>query len=217
MAIVSRNASGRISGAGAGTVSTTISLRDITTAVSSRGGLNRSARRRKNRRLARGTETVSVWTMRRRRGRVSICIGRVRISVSASSSVEESPCTPSPTGIRSVCSTESGNGGSWSESGSGGNESDRGGSESAGDRVSAGDTVPGRLSDDDSISARMFFSSRLAVAPPRIERKRLVVRRSLSASSRTMLSRRIVCSESPRPVSVRSESIRLRTVRNSWR
>lgn len=159
--------------------------------------------------------------MRRRRGRVSICIGRVRISVSASSSVEVSPCTPSPTGIRSVCSTESGSGGNWSESGSGGNwsESDRGGnwSESAGSRVSAGDTVPGRLSGDDSINARMFFSSRLAVAPPRIERKRLVVRRSLSASSRTMLSRRIVCSESLRPVSERSESIRLRTVRSSWR
>ena len=150
---------------------------------------------------------------------MSICIGRVRISVSASSSVEESPCTPSPTGIRSVCSTESGNGGSWSESGSGGSwsESDKGGSESAGDRVSAGDTVPGRLSDDDSISARMFFSSRLAVAPPRIERKRLVVRRSLSASSRTMLSRRIVCSESSAAVSPRSESIRPRTVRRGGR
>ena len=111
MAIVSRNASGRIACAGAGTVSTTISLLDITTAVSSRGGLNRSARRRKKRRFARGTETVSVWTMRRRRGRVSICIGRVRINVSASNTVEESLCGPSPIGILSVCSTESGSGG----------------------------------------------------------------------------------------------------------
>ena len=43
----------------------------------------------------------------------------------------------------------------------------------------------------------------------------LTVRRSLSAISRVMLSRRIVCNESPPAVSARSESIEARTVRSS--
>ena len=65
------------------------------------------------------------------------------------------------------------------------------------------------------IRLRMFLSSRPAVAPARIERRRLTVRRSLSAISRVMLSRRIVCNESPPAVSARSESIEARTVRSS--
>ena len=65
------------------------------------------------------------------------------------------------------------------------------------------------------IRLRMFLSSRPAVAPARIERRRLTVRRSLSAISRVMLSRRIVCNESPPTVSARSESIEARTVRSS--
>ena len=68
-----------------------------------------------------------------------------------------------------------------------------------------------------SIRARMFLSSRLAVPPERIERRRLIVRCSLSASSRTMLSRRIVCSESTLPSKRRSESMHPRTARSSRR
>ena len=61
----------------------------------------------------------------------------------------------------------------------------------------------------------MFLSSSLAVEPARIVRRRLIVRRSLSASSRVMLSRRIVCNESRSPVSERSESMQALTVRSS--
>ena len=65
------------------------------------------------------------------------------------------------------------------------------------------------------IRSRMFLSSSLAVEPARIVRRRLIVRRSLSASSRVMLSRRIVCNESRSPVSERSESMQALTVRSS--
>ena len=61
----------------------------------------------------------------------------------------------------------------------------------------------------------MFLSSRLAVDPARIERRRLIVRRSLSANSRVMLSRRIVCNESRSSASDRSESMQPLTVRSS--
>ncbi len=66
------------------------------------------------------------------------------------------------------------------------------------------------------IRSRMFLSSSLAVEPaPGSLRRRLIVRRSLSASSRVMLSRRIVCNESRSPVSERSESMQALTVRSS--
>ena len=57
------------------------------------------------------------------------------------------------------------------------------------------------------ISSRIFLSSRLAVAAERIVRRRFIVRRSLSPSSLTMLSRRIVWSESCSPARLRNESI----------
>ena len=108
-------------------------------------GLNRSASRRKNRRLLRGTETVSESTTLRR-----------------TSDVSAPPSESSPSS-------------SW----------------------------------------RMFLSSRLAVPAERIDRRRLIVRRSLSAISRTMLSSRSVWSESVSSESPRSESMQARTVRSS--
>jgi len=183
--IVSRIASGGSVSPGRRSVSTTISRREITTFESFRGGLNRSASRRKNRRLGRGTATVSERTR----------LGGGSVSEGGGS-----------TGAR--------------VSGSRGRSVSVRGSESGERRPPAGrESVSGRarLSRDPSMSARMFFSSRLDVAPARIDRRRLIVRRSLSASSRTMLSRRIVCNESPLPAMLRSESMRARTVRSSRR